>query len=195
VKARASAARAKRQPTHFNCGDAGCHATPRDDAQARVARHQEGDSRAPREALDLVKWQARRARLGRVVDYPLHANSKRLDRDVTTTHDSCRGHSALRRRRPGRHACPALPQRRLRHRAELEPRHPPSGREVPHGAVRRARGGSRADRPTTPYRRPSTTPAGSSTRPVSNARSSSGGLRAPRSRCDTRLSTPGGSAD
>ena len=57
----------------------------------------------------------------------------------------------------------------------------------------RGRAGSRADRPTTPYRRPSTTSDGSSTRPVSNARSSSGGLTAPRSRCDTRLSTPGGS--
>src|SRR5436190_15678177 len=41
----------------------------------------------------------------------MHANSERLDRDVATTHGSCRRHSALRRRRPGRHASAALPRR------------------------------------------------------------------------------------
>ena len=42
-------------------------------------------------------------------------------------------------------------------------------------ASTRGRAGSRADRPTTPYRRQSRTSDGSSTRPTSNARSSSGG--------------------
>jgi hypothetical protein len=68
----------------------------------------------------------------------MHASPKGSTRDVPTTHDPCCGHSALRRRHPGRHACPALSQRRLRHRAELEPRHPAPRREVPNGALRRA---------------------------------------------------------
>lgn len=112
--------------------------TPRDDAQRPVARHRGVTPELGVRRFDLLKWQARRADLGRVGLTPMHAKLEGIDRDVTTTHDSCRRHSPLRRRRPGRQACAALPQRRLRHGSELEPRHPPSRREVPHGAVRRA---------------------------------------------------------
>ena len=80
--------------------------------------------------------------------------------DVATTHDPCRRYRLYTVDAPG--GTPALLFLAAAwHRAELDPRHPASGRE--YRTVRfdaRARG-SRADQPTTPCRRPSTTSGGS----------------------------------